>query len=108
MRKYTIEDAKRLISDFCEEEYGTDNVDFSDLSCIGLAYTNTEDECYDVQTNVDLQNCKINYCLNGECIKTERYFSITDLCIRALNCLAFEWLIEPQIDYYNKILEVAL
>lgn len=24
MRKYTIEDAKRLITDFCEEEYGTD------------------------------------------------------------------------------------
>ena len=23
MRKYTIEDAKRLISDFCEEEYGS-------------------------------------------------------------------------------------
>lgn len=22
MRKYTIDDAKRLISDFCEEEYG--------------------------------------------------------------------------------------
>lgn len=23
MRKYTIEDAKRLITDFCEEEYGS-------------------------------------------------------------------------------------
>jgi hypothetical protein len=23
MKKYTIEDAKRLISDFCEEEYGS-------------------------------------------------------------------------------------
>lgn len=37
MRKYTIEDAKRLISDFCEEEYGTENIDFSNLECIGLA-----------------------------------------------------------------------
>ena len=25
MRKCTIEDVKRLISDFCEEEYGTEN-----------------------------------------------------------------------------------
>ena len=25
MRKYTIEDTKRLITDFCETEYGTEN-----------------------------------------------------------------------------------
>lgn len=31
MRQYTIEDAKRLITDFCETEYGTENVDFSNL-----------------------------------------------------------------------------
>lgn len=31
MRKYTTEDAKRLITDFCEEEYETENVDFSNL-----------------------------------------------------------------------------
>lgn len=31
MRRYTIDDAKRLITDFCEEEYGTENVDFSNL-----------------------------------------------------------------------------
>lgn len=31
MRQYTIDDAKRLITDFCEEEYGTEHVDFSNL-----------------------------------------------------------------------------
>lgn len=47
MREYTIEDAKRLIVDFCEEEYGTENVDFSNLECIGVAYTTTDDERYE-------------------------------------------------------------
>ena len=28
---YSLEDAKKLISDFVEEEYGNEKVDFSDL-----------------------------------------------------------------------------
>lgn len=54
MRQYTIDDAKRLITDFCEEEYGTENVDFSNLECIGIAYTTIEDERFEIQTNIDL------------------------------------------------------
>ena len=36
---YSLEDAKKLISDFVEEEYGNEKVDFSDLSSIDVAYT---------------------------------------------------------------------
>ena len=34
---YSLEDAKKLISDFVEEEYGNEKVDFSDLSSIDVA-----------------------------------------------------------------------
>jgi len=49
---YSLEDAKKLISDFVEEEYGNEKVDFSDLSSIDVAYTTTDDELYDVQTKI--------------------------------------------------------
>lgn len=103
MRKYTIDDAKWLITDFCEEEYGTENVDFSNLECIGIAYTTTEDERFEIQTNIDLIHNTIDYWLYDKCIKTEKYFSTTDLCVRALNCLAFDWLVEPQMSYYDTV-----
>lgn len=28
---------------------------------------------------------------------------ITDLCVRTLNCLAFDWLVEPQMSYYDTV-----
>lgn len=102
MRKYTIDDAKRLISDFCEEEYDS-TADFSNLECISIAYTTTEDERFDVQTNIDLTHNTIDYWLYDKCIRTKKYFSTTDLCVRALNCLAFAWLIEPQTSYYDVV-----
>lgn len=56
---YSLEDAKKLISDFVEEEYGNEKVDFSDLSSIDVAYTTTDDELYDVQTKINLENFSI-------------------------------------------------
>lgn len=32
MRRYTIDDARRLITDFCEEEYGTGMLTFQTLN----------------------------------------------------------------------------
>ena len=58
---YSLEDAKKLISDFVEKEYGNEKVDFSDLSSIDVAYTTTDDELYDVQTKINLENFSINY-----------------------------------------------
>ena len=42
---YSLEDAKKLISDFVEKEYGNEKVDFSDLSSI------------DVLTQLQMMNC---------------------------------------------------
>lgn len=96
---YSLEDAKKLISDFVEKEYGNEKVDFSDLSSIDVAYTTTDDELYDVQTKINLENFSINYFLDGNIIKTEGYGSLQELCVLALSCLSFDWLIEPAIDY---------
>lgn len=97
---YSLEDAKKLISDFVEEEYGNEKVDFSDLSSIDVAYTTTDDELYDVQTKINLENFSINYFLYGNIIKTKGYGSLQELCVLALSCLSFDWLIEPAIDYW--------
>ena len=101
---YSLEDAKKLISDFVEEEYGNEKVDFSDLSSIDVAYTTTDDELYDVQTKINLENFSINYFLDGNIIKTEGYGSLQELCVLALSCLSFDWLIEPAIDYWYVIM----
>lgn len=97
---YSLEDAKKLISDFVEEEYGNEKVDFSDLSSIDVAYTTTDDELYDVQTKINLENFSINYFLDGNIIKTKGYGSLQELCVLALSCLSFDWLIETAIDYW--------
>ena len=98
--EYVPEYAKELISDFVEEEYGNEKVDFSDLSSIDVAYTTTDDELYDVQTKINLENFSINYFLDGNIIKTKGYGSLQELCVLALSCLSFDWLIEPAIDYW--------
>ena len=50
----TLEEAKRLIEDFCDAEYGRGCADFSDLEHIGIAYTTTEDERHEIQVEVNL------------------------------------------------------
>ena len=68
---YSLEDAKKLISDFVEKEYGNEKVDFSDLSSIDVAYTTTDDELYEKKKKINLENFSINYFLDGNIIKTE-------------------------------------
>ena len=46
----TLTHAKNLIRDFCQEEYDSEP-DFSDLSKIGVAYTNATDEEIPIQVN---------------------------------------------------------
>ena len=39
-----FEIAKKLIEDFCAEEYNSESVDFSDLTNIGIGYTTITDD----------------------------------------------------------------
>ena len=54
----TLTHAKNLIRDFCLEEYDSEP-DFSDLSKIGVAYTNATDEEIPIQVNIDLVGYRV-------------------------------------------------
>ena len=62
--------AKNLIRDFCLKEYDSEP-DFSDLSKIGIAYTNATDEDIPIQVNVDLVGYRVERYL-GEVLIDER------------------------------------
>ena len=54
----TLTHAKNLIRDFSLEEYDSEP-DFSNLSKIGIAYTNATDEEIPIQVNVDLVGYRV-------------------------------------------------
>ena len=54
-----LEQAKSLINDFCQSEYG-DDADFSDLTKISVAYTTVTDDEIPIQVNIDLVNIAWN------------------------------------------------
>ena len=64
--------AKNLIRDFCLKEYDSEP-DFSDLSKIGIAYTNATDEDIPIQVNVDLVGYRVERYL-GEVLIDERQY----------------------------------
>ena len=66
----TLTHAKNLIRDFCLEEYDSEP-DFSNLSKIGIAYTNATDEEIPIQVNVDLVGYRVERYL-GEVLIDER------------------------------------
>ena len=55
----TLTHAQNLIRDFCLEEYDSEP-DFSNLSKIGVAYTNATDEDIPIQVNVDLVGYRVD------------------------------------------------
>ena len=102
-----IDTAKRLINEFCEQEYGS-KADFSDMSSINIAYTsiveidNTpiSDEL-ELQVSADLKNYAINSYINGDLIHSQTYDSI-EAMIPVLNNLDFNELTST-VDYEEEI-----
>lgn len=66
------EQAKSLINDFCQSEYG-DDADFSDLTKIGVAYTTVTDDEISIQVNIDLVNYRLERYLDDEHLETRQY-----------------------------------
>ena len=102
-----IDTAKRLINEFCEQEYGI-KADFSDMSSINIAYTsiveidNTpiNDEL-ELQVSADLENYAINSYINGDLIHSQTYESI-EAMLPVLNNLDFNELTSTT-DYEEEI-----
>ena len=87
-----LEQAKELIDNFCQGEYGS-RADFSDPTAIGIAYTTLTDDEIPIQVNVDLEHYRIDRFLDDKALECWQYSSLDDLVENALENLNFEDLI---------------
>ena len=92
-----LDTAKGLISDFCEQEYGSE-VEFTDLRHIGLACTTTEDEKHILQVDADLVDYTICYLVDGVQVHQDKYETLSDLIDQELSVLDFDSLIRIGMD----------
>ena len=100
----TLTHAKNLIRDFCQEEYDSEP-DFSDLSKIGVAYTNATDEEIPIQVNVDLVGYRVERYLGEVLIDERQYESLEDLTETELEALDFSELVsvtDEELEHYHK------
>lgn len=84
-----LSEAKALIDEYCNQEFDSeDGADYSDLSSIGVAYTET-DEGYPIQAIVDLNHFKIETEVMGVITHLEQYESLEELVDKGLPNLDF-------------------
>ena len=103
----TLTHAKNLIRDFSLEEYDSEP-DFSDLSKIGVAYTNATDEDIPIQVNVDLVGYRVERYLGEVLIDERQYESLEDLTETELEVLDFSELVsvtDEELEHYHSKVE---
>ena len=103
----TLTHAKNLIRDFCLEEYDSEP-DFSNLSKIGIAYTNATDEEIPIQVNVDLVGYRVERYLGEVLIDERQYESLEDLTETELEALDFSELVsvtDEELEHYHSKVE---
>ena len=99
----TLTHAKNLIREFCHEEYDSEP-DFSDLTKIGIAYTNATDEEIPIQVNVDLVGYRVERYLGEVLIDERQYESLEDLTETELEALDFSELVsvtDEELEHYH-------
>ena len=99
----TLTHAKNLIRDFCLEEYDSEP-DLSNLSKIGIAYTNATDEEIPIQVNVDLVGYRVERYLGEVLIDERQYESLEDLTETELEALDFSELVsvtDEELEHYH-------
>ena len=103
----TLTRAKNLLREFCQEEYDSEP-DFSDLSKIGIAYTNATDEEIPIQVNVDLVGYRVERYLGEVLIDERQYESLEDLTEAELEALDFSELVsvtDEELEHYHSKVE---
>lgn len=79
-----IEDVKRIIIDFCNEEYDEENkyeefdVLYPDLRHVGIAYTESEDGRHEIQYELDLESYSWSQLVDGEVISSGSFMEQGD------------------------------
>ena len=99
----TLTRAKNLLREFCQEEYDSEP-DFSNLSKIGIAYTNATDEEIPIQVNVDLVGYRVERYLGEVLIDERQYESLEDLTETELKALDFSELVsvtDEELEHYH-------
>lgn len=87
----SLDTAKRLIDDFCREEYQREGgADYTDLANVGVAYTTTEDDKHEIQARVNLVDFRIETLVDGKVVRSEQYASLEELTEKGLQALSFD------------------
>ena len=93
-----LENAKQLIRDFCLREYDNEEVDFSDLEHIGIAFTTTEDEEHEIQVEANLLDFSISQLVDDICVERRSFSSLRKMISDELNWLDFDELVRLEND----------
>ena len=89
-----LDKAKRIIDDFCREEYQQENgADYTDLANVGVAYTTTEDDKHEIQARVNLVDFRIETLADGKVVRSEQFDSLEELTDKGLQALSFDDLV---------------
>ena len=102
-----FEKAKKNITKYVQSEYSSEG-DFSDLKHIGIGYTeigSEEQGDFSFQVEANLVDCEINYYIDGEIAKTEKYDSLAEMNECRLSCLDFEEFLHIGTTELDRILE---
>ena len=89
-----LQEAKLVISAYYKKELNDDReINLTNLSNIGVAYTTTEDEQHEIQSTVDLLNYNIKTYVDDVVVRTEQYESLEDIVENGLIGMTFDELI---------------
>lgn len=102
-----LQEALQLINDYCNGEYlAPDDEELydvgkdADLSDIGIMYTTAGDSNeVSLKISADLENCTMDYYINGELRHTDKFKDLQDFIDRALSSLDFDSLYSTALDY---------
>ena len=100
-----LETAKRLIDEFCQDEYDS-SPDFSDLSHIGIAYTTTEDSDIPIEVFANLLDFSVERHLNGTLFDVWKFDTLEQMITDALQFLDFDELVavtdEEEMEFLSR------
>lgn len=106
-KKAEFEKAKNYIADYLQTEYSSE-ADFSNLFHIGIGYTeigSVEQGDFLFQVEANLVDCEINYYIDGETVKTEKYDSLAQMNECRLSCLDFDDFLHVGTTELDRIFE---
>lgn len=100
-----IDRAKDYIMDFIANEYDEESkpFDYEDLTSIDIAYTTTEDEQYEIQARVDLEEFAVNTFIDDILVHQDRYGTLKELNDYHLQHLDFDSLVSVDDAYIQRV-----